>query len=345
MLAPAILQARSLRVAFVGDPQVDNESELSYARRSIFSELRGRRDLDLVVILGDLVNENASLMKPCAESLDSLRCPWVCVRGNHDNPASAFAADVCATDTTFIMKGIRFLCIDDIYGWDGDMPDDGCNVVCAHIPFSFGVPLDSLVSRVGDRKNLLMVFGHTHQVRRRLIGSTEELIVGASCGSWWRGVRGQDGIPYGLMNCGAPRGYFVADFKSGARSWYKLSYKPVGRSDEASVHYSADSASVLVNVYGGAEHGSVSLRYPGSHGWIAAARVEAVAPEVQSVIDWNMSHDRMYRKSHKAEFIPMRRLNSPHLWSVPAPAASLEGKKICIRYRDRSMAMKRTLSL
>jgi len=334
-----------LRVAFVGDPQVDNEVELDYARRSVFRELRERRDLDLVVVLGDLVNENAALMEPCARSLDSLRCPWVCVRGNHDNPAEQFSREVCAPDTSFVMGGVRFICIDDINGWEGELPDDGYNVVCAHIPFSYGASLDSLASVLSSKKNMLMVFGHTHQVRRRMIGGVEELVAGASCGSWWRGVRDSSGIPYALMNCGAPRGYFVADFKAGAGSWYKLSYKAVGRCDQASVGYSADSTSVLVNVYGGSEEGSVSVRYPGSHGWVEASRVDAIAPEVQAVIDWNYSHDRTYRKEHKEEFIPMRRLSSPHLWDVPAPSASLSGKRISVRYKDPSMGLKQTLGL
>ena len=51
-----------LRVAFVGDPQVDNETELGYARASIYRELRERGDLDLVIILGDLVNDDVRLL-------------------------------------------------------------------------------------------------------------------------------------------------------------------------------------------------------------------------------------------------------------------------------------------
>lgn len=305
-----------IRVAFVGDPQVDNETELDYARRSIFRELRERRDLDLVVILGDLVNENASLMRPCVESLDSLSCPWVCVRGNHDNPAEDFASIVCPTDTAFVLGGIRFICIDDIGGWDGEIPEDGYNVVCAHIPFSYGAPADSIAARIGDRKRLLMVFGHTHQVHRHRIGGVEELIAGAACGSWWRGVKDTDGIPYALMNCGAPRGYFTADFRPGREQWYTLSYNAVGRCDVASAY--RDSTGIRINVFGGAEDGRVALRYRGSRGWIKASRIEAIAPEVQEIIDWNLSHDRAYRKAHKDEFIPMRRLKSPHLWAVPA---------------------------
>ncbi len=329
MLAPA-MQARSLRVAFVGDPQVDNETELSYARRSIYQELRGRKDLDLVVVLGDLVNENASLMLPSVAALDSLSCPWVCVRGNHDNPAEQFCREVNAADTVFTMGGITFVCVDDVDGWAGTLPGDGPVVLCAHVPFSWNA------SSIASHPKLLMVCGHTHQVRRHSYCGAEEIIAGASCGSWWRGVKDSDGIPYALMNCGAPRGYFVADFNVRKAEWYKLSYKAVGREDEANVTYAADST-LYINVYGGSEEGSVKVRLP-HRGWVEAARSEAIVPEVQAVIDWNLSHDRDYRKAHKEEFIPMRRLSSPHLWEIKG--IGHPGRKVRVRYADSAMRLK-----
>ena len=76
--------AGNFRVAFVGDPQVDNEEELRYAQKSIYKELRERKDLDMVIILGDVVNDNTEWLAPSFESLDSLPCPWICVPGNHD---------------------------------------------------------------------------------------------------------------------------------------------------------------------------------------------------------------------------------------------------------------------
>ena len=40
-------RGRVLRVALVGDPQVDDSTEMGYARRSVYRELYGRRDLDM----------------------------------------------------------------------------------------------------------------------------------------------------------------------------------------------------------------------------------------------------------------------------------------------------------
>ena len=63
------LGARRLRVAFVGDPQVDNDTELGYARRSVYRELRERSDIDLAIFLGDLVNDDVALLAPSRASL------------------------------------------------------------------------------------------------------------------------------------------------------------------------------------------------------------------------------------------------------------------------------------
>ena len=76
--------AQKIRVAFVGDPQVDSETELSYARRSVYRELRERKDVDLAIFLGDLVNDKPELLEPTRATLDSLPYAWACVPGNHD---------------------------------------------------------------------------------------------------------------------------------------------------------------------------------------------------------------------------------------------------------------------
>ena len=73
-----------LRVAFVGDPQADGSGQVVYNQRSIFKELRTRKDLDLVIVLGDIVNDDVKLLDPSIASLDSLSVPWFAIPGNHD---------------------------------------------------------------------------------------------------------------------------------------------------------------------------------------------------------------------------------------------------------------------
>ena len=97
-----LLFLTAFRVAFVGDPQVDDSTELGFARASVFAELLERKDLDLVVIMGDLVNEKTELLPACFGILDSLPCPWVRVQGNHDGKA-------IPADSSFVAGGIRFV--------------------------------------------------------------------------------------------------------------------------------------------------------------------------------------------------------------------------------------------
>ena len=168
------LGARRLRVAFVGDPQVDNEKELSYARRSIYDELRGRSDLDMAIFLGDLVNDDVSLLAPIRAVLDSLPYAWASVPGNHDRDVyhvkgkardmATYSRVIHATDTTFERGGVCFIMMDDVRlegtgGYEGGfredqklwlrerleaLPADRLAVLCAHIPFNEFKAKDSL---------------------------------------------------------------------------------------------------------------------------------------------------------------------------------------------------------
>lgn len=359
MLKTLIFILSILRVAFVGDPQVDNEKELSYARASIYSELRERKDLDLVIILGDLVNDKPSLIAASKASLDSLPCPWICTPGNHDKDVHSkesqrprdtrtFRQVLGYTDTAFVFSGVNFICMDNVRtvdkaSYEGGLREtqktwleealkqaDGRIVLCSHIPFSAMKGRDSLSAMLAPyAERLLMVCGHTHSVRRSQSGyGCEEVLAGATCGSWWRGVKDRHGIPIALMNCGAPRGYFVADFNPREKNWYSLEYKCVGRNAEDQLSATVRDGKLFVNVYGGSTEGKVCVKLKGR--WIPLEPASEPCPEVQEIIEFNRSASREYRRAHKEEFIPMRRLRSPHVWSC-----GLQGeKRIRIRYSD-----------
>lgn len=322
------------RVAFVGDPQVDSEKELDYARRSIYSELRERKDLDLVVILGDLVNEKPSLIEHSEASLDSLPCPWIRVQGNHDD----FSAPM--RDTSFLLRnGWRLVAMNNVRrtsrrGYEGGfnteqkhLLDSLCRlkgklILCTHIPISWCEGQDSL--RTLLQSGALLISGHTHTVlRHTLPEGCEEIVVGATCGTWWRGPKDAQGIPSGIMNCGAPRGYFVADFSS---KGYRLEYKTVGRDDKLRPLYR--DGKLYVNVYGGAVEGQVFVRQGCK--WVELARCEETDPTVADIIAYNASHKRGRRE----EFLPMLDRPSPHLWAVPY---SVGKEKVKLKYRDPHM--------
>jgi len=364
----SLMGAQRLRVAFVGDPQVDSPDELRQARASIYSELRSRTDLDLVVVLGDLVNNRMELLAPSKATLDSLPCPWICAPGNHDKdlyPKEAkrprdlesFRRVLGYTDTTFVLGGIRFISMDNvrterIAGYDGALREPqrqwldslvrvcrGEKVVfCTHIPLSWCADCDTLAKILAPCRDLLLVAGHTHAVRRspsELLPGVEELIAGAACGTFWRGLPDSSGVRYALMNCGAPRGYFVADFRPSGKHWYGLTYKAVSRPAEEQCSVTVRDTTFFVNVYGGSTQGSVEVRTGGK--WISLSPSQATAPEVLDVIEWNRSKDRTYRRAHKEEFIPMRTMSSPHLWEGTLPQGIAQ-EDIKVRYRDPAMS-------
>lgn len=389
-------RGRVLRVALVGDPQVDDSTEMGYARRSVYRELYGRRDLDMCIFLGDMVNDNMSLLPESVGVVDSLPYQCFMVPGNHDRDIyrapksssyrprdlSTWRKVVGYVDTSFVRGNVRFVLMNNVRHSDSGMTDyvggftdrqkhwldsvlnrcvgetsgkkpsraernPSLTILATHIPFSQMKGRDSVLAMVPDTSRLLLVSGHTHFVSRD--DSLRELIVGAACGSWWRGVKDSAGIPYALQSCGAPRGYFVADiYRDGT---YDLSYKCIGRpaSDQLSVwavpsDSTGSSYRLYINVFGGSSDGIVRISGLGRRN-CACERSLMAAPEVELVIRLNASRSRDYRKAHRDEFIPLRRKPSPHLWQtvdlIPGPLPAY----VNVIYRDDHMRIRQRVQM
>lgn len=389
-------RGRVLRVALVGDPQVDDSTEMGYARRSVYRELRGRRDLDMCIFLGDLVNDNMSLLPESVGVVDSLPYQCFMVPGNHDRDVyhgpkssmyrqrdlSTWRKAVGYVDTSFVRGNVRFVLMNNVRPSDSGMTDyvggfterqkhwldsvlnrgvgetrgrkpsrvcgtPALTILATHIPFSQMKGRDSVLALIPDISRLLFVSGHTHSVSRD--DSIPELIAGAACGSWWRGVRDSDGIPYALQSCGAPRGYFIADIHRDGT--YDLSYKCIGR--PASELLSAwavpnDSTGrsyrLYINVFGGSSDGVVRVSLPARKS-VDCERSQLAAPEVEQVIRLNASRSRDYRKSHRDEFIPLRRKPSPHLWQTPDLISGPLPAHVNVIYRDAHMRIRQRVTL
>ena len=389
-------RGRVLRVALVGDPQVDDSTEMGYARRSVYRELQGRRDLDMCVFLGDLVNDNMALLPESVGVIDSLPYPCFMVPGNHDRDVyrgpkssmyrqrdlSTWRKAVGYVDTFFVRGNVRFVLMNNVRHSDSGMTDyvggftdrqkhwldsvlvadrvesrarktssgggtPALTILATHIPFSQMKGRDSVLALIPDISRLLFVSGHTHFVSRD--DSIPELIVGAACGSWWRGVRDSDGIPYALQSCGSPRGYFVADIHRDGT--YDLSYKCIGR--PASEQLSAwavpndstgGSYRLYINVFGGSSDGVVRISGLGRKTY-SCERSLMAAPEVEQVIRLNASRSRDYRKSHRDEFIPLRRKPSPHLWQTTDLISGPLPAHVSVIYRDAHMRIRQRVPL
>ena len=130
-------RGRVLRVALVGDPQVDDSTEMGYARRSVYRELYGRRDLDMCIFLGDLVNDNMSLLPESVGVVDSLPYQCFMVPGNHDRDVyrgpksssyrprdlSTWRKVVGYVDTSFVRSNVRFILMNNVRHSDSGMTD------------------------------------------------------------------------------------------------------------------------------------------------------------------------------------------------------------------------------
>lgn len=389
-------RGRVLRVALVGDPQVDDSTEMGYARRSVYRELRWRRDLDMCIFLGDLVNDNMSLLPKSVGVVDSLPYQCLMVPGNHDRDVyhgpkssmhrqrdlSTWRKVVGYVDTSFVRGNVRFVLMNNVRHSDSGMTDyvggftdrqkhwldsvlnrgvgetrgrkpsrvggtPALTILATHIPFSQMKGRDSVLALIPDISRLLFVSGHTHFVSRD--DSIPELIAGAACGSWWRGVRDSDGIPYALQSCGAPRGYFIADIHRDGT--YDLSYKCIGR--PASEQLSAwavpnDSTGrsyrLYINVFGGSSDGVVRISGLG-HKTYSCERSLMAAPEVEQVIRLNASRSRDYRKAHRDEFIPLRRKPSPHLWQTTDLISGPLPAHVNVIYHDAHMRIRQRVTL
>lgn len=389
-------RGRVLRVVLVGDPQVDDPTEMGYARRSVYRELRGRRDLDMCIFLGDLVNDNMSLLPESVGVVDSLPYQCFMVPGNHDRDVyhgpkssmyrqrdlSTWRKAVGYVDTSFVRGNVRFVLMNNVRPSDSGMTDyvggftdrqkhwldsvlnrgvgetrgrkpsrvgvtPALTILATHIPFSQMKGRDSVLALIPDISRLLFVSGHTHSVSRD--DSIPELIAGAACGSWWRGVRDSDGIPYALQSCGAPRGYFIADIHRDGT--YDLSYKCIGR--PASEQLSAwavpnDSTGrsyrLYINVFGGSSDGVVRISGLGRKTYPCERSLIAV-PEVEQVIRLNASRSRDYRKAHRDEFIPLRRKPSPHLWQTTDLISGPLPAHVNVIYRDAHMRIRQRVTL
>lgn len=446
-LSGAERQGRVLRVALVGDPQVDNPVEMGYARRSIYRDLRGRRDLDLCIFLGDLVNDNMSLLPESLSVIDSLPFQSFMVPGNHDRDVyrgakssgsmsrprdlSTWRKLVGYVDTSFVRGNVRFIMMNNVRHAAAGMTDyvggftekqkhwldsvlvtdvarggkmsrgsvdrsrrpsrgkvtPALTILATHIPFSQMKGRDSVLALIPEHTRILYVSGHTHFVSRD--DSIPEVIAGATCGSWWRGVKDSDGVPYALQSCGAPRGYFVAEISRDGD--YRLRYRCVGMDDEVSVwgvRVECEGAvrpednivmgkdesegvtvkegggvyRLYINVFGGAPDGVVRMR--GGRRWRIVSRGNGVcdgadaqgfsrkkrdlvcerstktAPEVEQVIEFNASMSRDYRKSHRDEFIPLRRKPSTHLWQTTDFVSGPLPVYVNVVYRDSHMSFR-----
>ncbi len=178
------------------------------------------------------------------------------------------------------------------------IPGDRLVVFMAHIPWIGSTPWadederDEFFGLLQDRPRAISLVSHAHQHYHEFIGedygwpeefSHHMVVVGASCGSWWRGAPDEYGIPHSMMRCGTPTGYA---FLSIDGSDWNLRYQAARKPADFQMHLhapdtvasGAEETKVFANVFNALPDAKVRMRIGGEGKWRSMQQVTEPDP-------------------------------------------------------------------
>jgi hypothetical protein len=353
------------QAAIVGDVQVKDMEELHFAERTVFSELVNTKNKDFALFMGDLSNDNDSVLLLMHDVINALPLQSWCLAGNHDMDMSKprtsalfrkfFGSDVYA----FFRGNACFIILNNNYGFEGSIPEPQMRflkqlirllpaevlpVVCQHVPLYSVSNRADFLAAIGQRR-CLVLSGHAHNVSRHIWNQwVNEWVVGASCGSWWVGERDYSGIPLALQQCGSPRNYFTFEM-NGAD--YSLRFKGIGLDPDLQADIWVKGQDglddsipalaklpenfVVVNLFAGGDSTKVEISIDGAV-WQKMEHTQMVAPAISRIIEWNKQ--KMYPTTYSKR-IPLRSRPSPHIWTYQMPRSEKGLHTLRIRAWDR----------
>ena len=360
-------------VGAIGDVQVSDRQEIGYANNTVMDELANRTDLKFNLFLGDLVNDNVEDLFLFRQMLEALPVDSWTIAGNHDRDEvigkqqHTYSHLFGAVDYAFNYADVHFVVLNNVYakghrGYEGRftekqirfvkndlalVPENKLLVLCQHIPMVLVKNKADMLSLLDDRKNVLILSGHTHRVSRHYLApNIMEIVAGASCGNWWTGERDWQGIPSALMQGGSPRNYFTIDFD---KNNYQFQFKGV-RLDPAmqmSIWISGQDSldkyvpalqelgqhTVVANIYAGSEETIVKMQIDDSN-WVEMEKKDLVDPNIERIIAINKLDATSSRFARKAA---LRQSKSSHIWTGEIPENLSKGIHVVkIRAVERS---------
>lgn len=360
-------QAHSeFRLNAIGDIQVSDQQELYYASQTLWPELMQGNKADLNLFLGDLVNNNLSLYGDLRTLMEQLPQQTWTLPGNHDRDIDSVRRmqtktynDFFGSDVYAFNEGkVHFITLNNVYGkgpraYTGRftkeqlefvkndlalVPHDRLIVLAMHIPLIATHNKDSLLSLLNGRGDVLVISGHLHDVMRAVYGTpsvrVHELGAGATCGFWWTGERGWDGMPDALQQGGAPRNYFIVNFSD---NHYTLRFKGVGLDStrQMALHVigtdSLDShvanlsemptGTLVATLWGACDSTLVECRIDGGD-WMPCKKAH--------VMDLNVARYRQLNQQKAyptlySRLTPLRKRASRLVWTLLLPEAYRQG--------------------
>lgn len=209
-------------------------------------------------------------------------------------------------------------------------------VLFMHIPLIAGwiePEREELYRMLADRPLVMSVSAHFHYQEHVWITSEDgwpgpaphhHVIAVTTCGSWWRGLPDEDGIPVTTMRDGAPNGYLTVTFDG---TDYDFTFHAARGSSHDQMHVWAPESvprrqahltEFLVNVYNGSERSRVEYRLDGAGPWVAME--QTARPDPFYVEAKERETDDMPQLETLPNAIP-----SPHLWRGQLPKGLTPG--------------------
>jgi hypothetical protein len=208
-------------------------------------------------------------------------------------------------------------------------PKDQLVVLLMHIPLVAVHDRHNLYRLIENRPFCISISGHTHTHEHRFITREDgwqgpephhHIINVTVCGSWWRGMPDERGIPHATMQDGAPNGHSVITFDG---TDYTLDFRAAGRPDDYQMEVyspevvscgSTDQTEVLANIFNGSPRSEVRMKVDDGTEWIVMKRVAVEDPAYRKAYELDQQHaDRTWLDASK----PKR---SSHIWAANLPA-------------------------
>lgn len=211
------------------------------------------------------------------------------------------------------------------------VPEDHLIVIFMHIPLfspysdsdrSFTANRAALYRLLEKRPHTLSFSAHTHTLQHMNIGAEDgwqgarhhhHIISGATCGSWFSGAPGVDGIPHATLSDGTPRGFLKATFDG---NQYDLSdYRPFTPSSAEKFHIhlpdTTDTHGCHVNIYNAGFTANAKMKLPGEE-WKNLEKTERKDPRFLALAERDANIQEPYRPLTKPT-------PCSHLWSIQLP--------------------------
>lgn len=383
----------AFKILCFGDPQPRNVEEVDFLTHDILEPLIGS-DAAFGITLGDCVFNNLDVFDPMAQAFGLVGIPWRMVIGNHDHNHDApsflqssetFQRHFGPAYYAFNYGPVHFIALDDVWTEPGKedyhaelgekqltfvandlrcVGKDQLVVLMMHIPINENKDRAQLFALLQDFPHTFSLSAHTHDQENRFLDAAQEwhgaqphhhLVHATSCGVWWGGPFGENGIPLTPCGDGTPNGYSVISF-NGAD--YAVEYHAAGFPAEFQMSLSlpdtvkpGEDAALVANVFAGSAKSTVEMQVDGG-AWIAMDVFTGKAPNYVQLYERQAKFVAKYAEAKQEEITDkfvdkvrrefrdvLRGLgdpgDTPHLWKGAVPKDLSPGMHlIVVRTRD-----------